>query len=143
MKSDLTIKNGIVIPIQEINFVFSRSGGPGGQHVNRTETRVTAIWNVKKTTVLSDEQKALVIENLGARLSEEGDLIVHNNESRSQQKNKENACMNLAKLIRHALHIPKKRMKTRIPSQVKESRLQKKSRRGELKKLRSKKFIDY
>ena len=70
-------------------------------------------------------------------------MIVHNNESRSQQQNKENAFNNLAQLVSKALHVPKKRMKTRASKKAKEARLQKKSIRGVIKKMRSKKFIDY
>ena len=59
MRDVLSIKNSITIPLYELKVTFSRSGGPGGQHVNRTETRVTVVWNVKNTNALNEEQKAV------------------------------------------------------------------------------------
>jgi ribosome-associated protein len=143
MKKDVHIKNGIIIPDYELEITASRAGGPGGQHVNKTSTKITVRWNVKNTTVLTDEQKERVLQNLQSRLTEEGDLIIHNRESRSQQQNKEMALAQLAQMVRKALHVPKKRMKTRTPKAIKEARLQHKARRSEVKKMRSKKFNDY
>jgi ribosome-associated protein len=140
MTNDLHIKNGIVIPAHELEFSTSRAGGPGGQHVNRTETKVTVRWNVKNTKTLNDEQKARVLQNLQTRLTTEGDLIVHNRTTRSQQQNKEFALMNLAQIVSKALFVPKKRMATRVPKAAKEKRFQEKKRHGEIKKMRSKKF---
>ena len=140
MKEDLPIKNGIIIPGYEIEITVSRSGGAGGQHVNRTESRVTIHWNVKKSSAFSEKQKERIINKLQNRLTEEGYLIIHNSESRSQQTNKERALATLAHILRKALHVPKKRMKTSVPKVVKESRLQTKARHSSIKKLRSKKI---
>lgn len=142
MKNDVSLKNGIVIPDHEIEITASRSGGPGGQHVNKTSTKITLRWNVKNTTVLTDEQKERVLQNLIGRLTSEGDLIIQNRASRSQQQNREMALAQLAQTISKALHVPKKRMKTRTPKGVKEARLQSKTHRGTIKKMRSKKFHD-
>jgi ribosome-associated protein len=140
MKHDVPVKNGIVIPDHEVEITTSKSGGPGGQHVNKTETRVTVRWNVKNTTALTEEQKERVLHNLQARLTTEGDLIIHKSTSRSQLQNKEMALNALAQEVRKALYIPKKREATRISKSAKESRLQKKSHHGHIKKMRSKKF---
>lgn len=139
MKNDLFIKNNITIPEHELEITSSRAGGPGGQHVNKTNTKITIRWNVKTTSVLTEEQKERVIAKLQSQLTTEGDLIIYNNESRSQQQNKKLALAHLAQQIRQALYIPKKRIKTRVSKSTKEARLKAKSYRSEIKKMRSKK----
>ena len=141
MKNDLPIKNGIIIPGNELEVMASRAGGPGGQHVNKTSTRITVRWNLKNSSAFSDEQKVLLLKNLASQLTTEGDVIVHNSTSRSQLQNKEQAFEHLATLIRKALHVPKKRIKTKIPKSAQEKRLQSKSRMSTIKKLRSKKNL--
>lgn len=138
MKNDVHVKNGITIPEHELEITASRSGGAGGQHVNKTSTRITLRWNVKTTAALNDEQKQRVLENLASRLTSDGDLIIHNSESRSQQQNKERALAQLGSIIRKALYVPKKRMKTRVPKQAKKARVESKRRHGEIKKMRGK-----
>ncbi|MFA6066696.1 MAG: alternative ribosome rescue aminoacyl-tRNA hydrolase ArfB [Candidatus Babeliaceae bacterium] len=140
---DLPIKNGIVIPGSELEVVASRSGGPGGQHVNVTNTRITLRWNIPNTSALGEIQKARVMEKLQSKLTTEGDLIVHNSTGRSQQQNKEMAFANLAEMVRTALIIPKKRKRMRISKSAKEARLQSKTHRSTIKKLRNKKIQDY
>lgn len=139
---DLPVKNGIVIPGQELEITASRAGGPGGQHVNKSSTRITVRWNVSTTGALTPEQKELVLQKLQSRLTNEGDLIVHNSASRSQQQNKEMALARLAQEVRNALHVPKKRMATRLSRAKKEARLQTKTHRSDIKKMRSKKIYD-
>ena len=141
MKNDLYIKNGITIPEHELIITTSRSGGAGGQHVNKTDTRITIRWNVKTTTALTDEQKNYILEKLQARITSDGDLIVHNSESRSQLQNKKNALNNLAAIIRNALTVPKKRIATKMPIALKEARLKSKSHRSKIKQMRSKRII--
>lgn len=141
MKLDVHVKNGIVIPEYELEITTSRSGGAGGQHVNKTNTRITVRWNVKTTNALTDEQKERVLNKLASQLTIDGDLIIHSSASRSQQQNKEMALARLAQEIRKALHVPKKRMATRTPKGVKEARLGAKKHHGMVKKMRGK--IDY
>ena len=142
MKSDLPVKNGIVIPAHELEITTSRSSGPGGQYVNKTDSRITVRWNVNQTHALSEEQKARVLQNLQAQLTTQGDLMVSNSASRSQQQNKEDALENLAQQIRKALYVPKKRMATRISKTKKEAYVQDKRRHGGVKKLRNKKYTE-
>jgi ribosome-associated protein len=138
MKGDLPVKNGILIPGYEIEMTTSRSGGPGGQYVNKTDTRVLVRWNVYATTALTPEQKERVVRNLQSRLTEEGDLLVQSSESRSQHQNREEALARLADAVRKALYVPKKRVATKASKGVKRARLESKVRRGMTKKLRSK-----
>jgi ribosome-associated protein len=142
MKNDLHIKNGITIPEHELIITTSRSGGAGGQHVNKTDTRITIRWNIKTTTALTDEQKNYILEKLQARITSDGDLIVHNSESRSQLQNKKNALNNLAAIIRNALTVQKKRIATKMPQALKEARLKSKSHRSKIKQMRSKRMFD-
>ncbi len=134
MKNYLPIKNGIVIPASELKITTSRASGPGGQHVNKTETRITVRWNVKETDALNEKQKERVLQNLKTHLTDNGDLIIHNSTSRSQQQNKELALKNLAQKVKKALYIPKKRIPTRISKAKKESRLREKKHQSTLKK---------
>lgn len=140
MKNDLYIKNGITIPEHELIITTSRSGGAGGQHVNKTETRITVRWNIKTSTALTEEQKNYLIERLQSQLTSEGDIVVHNSESRSQQQNKKNALNNLAAIIRNGLHKPKKRIATKISKALQETRLKSKAHRSKVKEMRSKKI---
>lgn len=142
MKNELSVEQGLVIPENELEITTSRSGGPGGQHVNKTNTRITVRWNVPQTSVLNDEQKERVMQKLASQLTLEGDLIVHHSASRSQQQNKKMACAQLNKLVKKALFVPKKRMATRVSKGAKEERLRAKTHRSSLKELRSRK-IDY
>ena len=140
MKDDVPIKNGVVIPGHELEITATRAGGPGGQHVNKTSTRITVRWNVKETQALTDEQKKRVLEKLDPILTSEGDLVVSYGATRSQQQNKKMALSLLAEKVRKALYVPKKRIKVRVPKAVKEARLQAKKQRAALKKLRRKKI---
>lgn len=139
MEDGLRIKENVIVPHSELEVTASRSGGAGGQHVNRASTRITVRWNVKNSNALSDEQKQWVLKKLENRLTTDGDLIIHNSESRSQQHNKKLAFDRLVDIIRRALHVPKKRMKTRVSQLAIEKRLQEKSIRSDIKKTRSNK----
>ncbi len=125
-----------VVPESEIYFQASRSGGPGGQHVNRRATRVEACWNVRESPGLSDEQRTLILEKLASRIGKDGVLRVVAEDERSQHRNKVLAVERLRKLVAAALHVPKPRKKTRPPRSAAEKRLEEKGRRGHVKKLR-------
>jgi ribosome-associated protein len=139
---DVPIKNGLVIPKDEIEIRASRAGGPGGQHVNKSNTRITVRWNLRETQALTGVQKLRVEEKLASVITEEGDIIIHSASSRSQLQNKEEALERLADKIRKALYVPKRRMKTKVSKAKKEARLQAKTRKGQIKKLRGKVSLD-
>ena len=106
---NLQINSRIQIPSWEIVFTASRSGGPGGQHVNKTNSKITLHWSIQDTSVLSDIQKNRVLRNLGSRVNHEGVLLLHVEESRSQHRNKEIALERLKVLLLEALKVPKKK----------------------------------
>ena len=142
MKNDVIVKNGIIIPEHELEISSSRSGGAGGQHVNKTSTKITVRWNVKTTSALTDEQKQRVLEKLAPQLTAEGDLIIHSSTTRSQEQNRRMALVRLGQIVSKALYIPKKRMATRVSEGAKQARLEEKSHRGQIKKMRSKKIFE-
>jgi len=136
MEKDLYVTANVIIPHNELEITASRSGGPGGQHVNKTSSRITVRWNIPTSTALTAEQKELLLQKLHAQVTTEGDLLISTSASRSQHQNKEIALTQLAHTIQNALYIPKKRMKTRVSRAKKEARLQTKTQRGVVKKLR-------
>jgi len=139
MATDLYIQEGVIIPECELEVTTSRSGGAGGQHVNKTDSRVTVRWNALHTIALTEEQRVRVLHKLRTQLTTEGDLLVHNSTSRSQQQNKEAALERLVQVVRAALHVPKKRKPTKVSKAAKEARLKAKTQRSALKKLRRQK----
>src|SRR5579872_350365 len=110
------------IPEHELEITASRAGGPGGQHVNTSSTRVTIRWNIRNSLALTEEEKARVLEKLRSQVTSDGDIIAHYGGSRSQHQNKELAIEHLTKKIRKALYVPKKRLKTRVSKSAKEAR---------------------
>lgn len=138
MPEDVLVKNGISIPYNELIFTVSRASGPGGQHVNKASTRISVRWNIATSQALTSEQKERAIQKLKSRLTSESEIIIHNSSSRSQLHNKKAALQELAKTIRKALHIPKKRIKTKISKGAREARLKEKRVRSEIKKMREK-----
>jgi len=135
--SDGVRVNGrVTIPREELEVRATRSGGPGGQHVNRSATRVEIQWRPATSRSLGDADRARVMERLASRLDSDGFVRVVASDSRSQRQNREAAEDRLAALIRAALVIPKRRVPTRTPRVAKERRLTEKKRRSEQKRSR-------
>ncbi|MDZ4678826.1 MAG: alternative ribosome rescue aminoacyl-tRNA hydrolase ArfB [Saprospiraceae bacterium] len=122
--------------IQEFTYRTSRSGGKGGQNVNKVETKVEARFDVAASAALTDEEKAYLLEKLADKISAEGMLSATNQTDRSQLTNKEKATEKLLKLVEKGLVKPKKRRKVPIPAGVKEARLENKKRVSEKKATR-------
>lgn len=133
---DLWVDGALTIPASELELRFARSGGPGGQHVNTTETRVLLRWNLLRSTALTEDQRLLLLTVLAARLDGDGNLQVVSSETRSQLENRQRALLRLRALLQAALLPPKPRKPTRPKRAAKEERLADKRRRAELKTLR-------
>lgn len=138
MAEDVTINNQLTIPDAELEITASRSSGPGGQHVNKTDTRIQIRWNMEESGQVSDYQRRLLRKNLSTRITEAGDILVSCDSHRSQRRNKEEALQRLAAMVREALIPPKPRKKTKPTRAAKERRLQDKKQRSEVKKGRGK-----
>jgi ribosome-associated protein len=134
---DLEIRRSLVIPGCEISEAASRAGGPGGQHVNKTSTRVTLRWNVRDSAALGAAQRARLLERLGPRLTRSGSLVVHAARSRSRAQNREAARSRLAEIVRDALRTTRHRVPTRPGKASRERRLTQKKQRSATKRRRA------
>lgn len=122
--------------LKEIKFKTARSGGSGGQNVNKVETMVEGYFNVEGSQILSADQKELVKLKLANKITDEGFLLVKSQTERSQLGNKEEVIRKINTLINHALIKPKKRKPTRPSKAAKEKRIESKKKKGEIKELR-------
>ena len=126
------------IPQDELRFRAVSSGGPGGQHVNRTATKVAVLWDVANSTSLSDAQRRRLMNRLANRIDTTGVLRVAAAERRSQLQNREMAIRRINQIVRDALRVPKPRKKTRPTKRAVEGRLAEKKKRAEKKESRRK-----
>lgn len=138
----IEITRQLSIPDEELRFTFSRSGGPGGQNVNKVSTRATLWFDVAGSASLTEEQREKIIRRLGNRVSREGVLQVAAAQFRTQGANREDALRRFAALIAGALYEKPRRKKTGVPRRAREARLQAKKRRGMKKAIRSVKSWD-
>ncbi|HEV8148874.1 MAG TPA: alternative ribosome rescue aminoacyl-tRNA hydrolase ArfB [Gemmatimonadales bacterium] len=126
------------IPRSEVSYRATRSGGPGGQHVNTSSTRIELWWNLEQSTAPTKVQRALLRERLASRLDGEGWLRLVESGSRSQLRNREAVTERFVLLLERAVRPRKARQPTRIPAAEKRRRLEAKRQRGEVKRLRGK-----
>jgi ribosome-associated protein len=132
----LRVNDELSIPRSELEFRATRSGGPGGQHVNTSSTRIELLWNVHTSRALSDEQRERLRQRLSSRTDADGFVRIVSSENRSQLRNREAAESRLAETIRRALVKPRKRIPTRPSRSSREARLKDKRMRSEKKRMR-------
>jgi len=123
--------------LRSVTFKTSRSGGKGGQNVNKVSSKVELIFDLSANEYLSDDEKTLLKSRLENRLDSEGLLHIVSQEDRSQLLNKEKTIAKLIELLKNSLHVQKKRKPTKIPKGVIEKRLKNKAYTSERKKNRS------
>jgi ribosome-associated protein len=138
----LQISNKVSIPRSELRFRFSRSGGPGGQHVQKSSTRVELLFDVAHSPSLSDEERLRVLERLSSHIDSTGTLRLVARSERSQWQNREEAIERFQTLMRKALRRRKKRRATRPTAAARERRLRHKRNRSLTKRLRHKVHAD-
>ena len=132
----LVVNERLRIPRAELEVRASRAGGPGGQHVNTSSTRIELLWNVRASAALDDAQRAQLLERLGGRVDGQGNVRVVASDSRSQRQNRESTERRLVDLVRRALAVPKVRRATKPTRASKENRLEEKKRNSQRKRDR-------
>jgi ribosome-associated protein len=132
----IPINARLAIPRDELELKATRSGGPGGQHVNTSSTRIELVWNVASSPSLWEDERTRLLEKLAHRLDGEGQLRIVAQGERSQLQNREAAIARFAEVVAKALVVPKRRKATRPTKASKEKRLQGKKQRSELKRER-------
>lgn len=128
--------------LKEVTFKTSRSGGKGGQNVNKVSSKVELILHLPSASFFNEEEQALLMERLANRLDQEGNLHIVSQEDRSQLMNKERTILKLIALLKSALHVQKKRKPTKTPKSVIRKRLQDKQNVSTKKTLRKRPALD-
>lgn len=130
------LTSAILLP--ELEFSASRSSGPGGQNVNKVNSRITLRFNIPGSTILTDDEKAVLLTKLASRLTDADDLMVHAQDKRSQLQNKEAALQKLDEILAKALQKKKVRKATKPSKTAVQKRITGKKRQSEKKQWRQK-----
>jgi len=136
MSADIVVTPRLTIPAGELSLSFARSGGPGGQNVNKVASKVELRWNPVTSAALTPDDRALLVERLRSRLTTDGTLIVTSTLTRDQLKNRDDAASKLALIVRTALHRDKPRRETKPTRASKRRRVADKRHRSEIKRHR-------
>ena len=132
----LRVTDRITIPEDELRVAFARSGGPGGQNVNKVNSKVELRWTPATSIALGDADREYLMARLRSRLTNDGELLVTSERTRDQAKNRSDATAKLVAIVAAALFRPKKRRPTRPTRGSKERRIGEKKHRAEIKKSR-------
>lgn len=140
--NSLAVNASVAIPRSELDVRVSRASGAGGQHVNKTSSRVEIFWNIAGSRAVSEDERSRLLEKLRAKLTTEGSIRVVASDMRSQSRNRELAEERLTELVRRALIIPRKRRATKPTRASREARLDEKKRQASKKRDRRQKSFD-
>ncbi len=133
---DIVVSPRVTIPAHEIAIQVARSGGPGGQNVNKVSSKVELRWTPASSSALTEGDRAWLLERLASRLTTDGELIITSTLTRDQGKNRDDAAHKLALIVRTALERPKTRRPTRPTRASKRRRVEGKRHRAEIKRNR-------
>lgn len=133
---DIRLRRGVTVPAAELELRAARSGGPGGQSVNTTSSKVELRWSVAASSALTERQRRRVLQRLESRLTKDGVLILQGSEHKSQHRNREAVLARFRAVVGEALEPPRPRKRTRPSRAAKRRRVEEKRRRGEVKRLR-------
>jgi ribosome-associated protein len=142
MNGGVRVNRRLEIPLAEIQYTFSTSSGPGGQHANKASTRVDLAWNVDDSRILRDEDRELLRSRLRNRIDSSGALRLSSDRHRSQWRNRADVTARMADIVGEALKPPKQRVATAPTRSAKARRLEAKRRRGAIKRNRRVTFED-
>jgi len=132
----IVINQNLSIPDSEVRFSAARSGGPGGQHVNKVSSRVILEFDVMHTSALSPYQKRRITERVGNRMNQQGILRLQAQRHRTQSANRTDLLKKFIEILQDALRPVKSRIPTRVPHRVREKRLEEKKLRTQVKRVR-------
>src|ERR1051325_1894745 len=138
----IDVMPGLSIPEDELHFDASRSGGPGGQNVNKVSTRVTLTFDIRASVKFSEDQKRILLAKQTHRTNQHPILRVISQRTRSQDLNRTDAIERFSELLREALTLQRTRVKTRVPRAAHGRRVEQKKKRALIKQGRSKKILD-
>ena len=133
---DIRVNRHVSIPHDEISFTFMPSGGPGGQHANRSSTKVVLEWNVESSRALGPRQKQKVQSALRSRIDASGVIRLSSDRHRSQMRNREDVVKRLADLVARSLRPVKHRTPTKPTASSRDRRIREKKHRGDIKRGR-------